>query len=697
MNPTASQPAPLTPSAAPNLQGMDMGAVNLAQAIRQTESSGNFSAKGSSGEFGAYQWTPDTWKSQAQQILGDSSAPMTPQNQNAVAYGVIKTWKDSGLNAAQIAAKWNSGSETGWENKIGTNSSGVAYNVPQYVKSVTDAYQTIKGGGQVGADPNNPSSTASNQPPSLGGFAQNAISSAGGVLSALGGAILHPIKTVETIGNTAIGAGEAAGKALSGNTGFDSSQLQTFNTVKDYFAKRYGGSSVSQVVSNIGHTLYTDPVGAALDLSTLLDGAASAVGAVGKISDVSKAGELAKAADFISTANGVLKSGDPAAIDALRTNGSITKIADAMKTVSDFTNPLTAAGKVAGGAIDLGGRIAGESLGLSTGAGYGAVRGAFDAGSAGGAAQAAFRAGISGGEAGQEGLVKAAQDAFQSIKSEQQSTYQSQLEQISNDAKSAVPAHTLTPEAITPVYERFNQLLQKFDVVKNVDGTLDFSNSRLASEPSSMTDIQQISKELDKYLNGVKQVSPANIDHLKQFITDRYTGGSRGSAFTTPLADSVRQILKKNVPGYSEMTAGYAKTSGELKDLKQLSLGGKAGKETIIKKLTSTIRGNNEYRLALLKQLENKSGTNLISQASGSALGSFVPAGLTKYAEGLAIVFNPHLVAALPFESPRLVGEFVNAVGKGNRYLENIGNALIKYKADTALKVGAEANKSVQP
>jgi len=144
---------------------MDRDAVNLAKAIRQTESGGNFNAKGGSGESGGYQWMPDTWKAHAQQVLGNANAEMTPSNQNAVAYGVIKKWKDSGLNPAQIAAKWNSGSEVGWENKRGVNSAGVAYDVPKYVASVTGAYQQVKAGSQVGADPTNPSSTAASPPP----------------------------------------------------------------------------------------------------------------------------------------------------------------------------------------------------------------------------------------------------------------------------------------------------------------------------------------------------------------------------------------------------------------------------------------------------------------------------------------------------------------------------------------------------
>lgn len=130
----------------PQQQQMDPDAMNLAKAIRQTESGGNFNAQGKSGESGAYQWMPDTWKQHAQDALGDPNAQMTPENQNAVAYVTIKKWKDAGLNPAQIAAKWNSGSETGWENKVGTNNQGVDYNVPLYVKRVTDEYQKIKGG-----------------------------------------------------------------------------------------------------------------------------------------------------------------------------------------------------------------------------------------------------------------------------------------------------------------------------------------------------------------------------------------------------------------------------------------------------------------------------------------------------------------------------------------------------------------------
>lgn len=129
----------------------DIEAENLAKAIRQRESGGNFNAVGDAGTSkGGYQFQEGTWKQYAKEILGDENSEMTPQNQNAVAYGKIKTWKDGGKNAAQIAAMWNAGENIGdkWvDHKGKTNINGkvLSYDTPQYVKDVTDLYQQFKG------------------------------------------------------------------------------------------------------------------------------------------------------------------------------------------------------------------------------------------------------------------------------------------------------------------------------------------------------------------------------------------------------------------------------------------------------------------------------------------------------------------------------------------------------------------------
>ena len=119
---------------------LDQGVALLARAIRKVESNDNFKAEGASGEFGAYQFMPDTWAVLARRYLGNAHAPMSPTNQDKVAYYEIKNLKDKGNNPKQVASIWNSGKPE-WEGKKGTNKYGVKYDVPAYVNKVINAYK----------------------------------------------------------------------------------------------------------------------------------------------------------------------------------------------------------------------------------------------------------------------------------------------------------------------------------------------------------------------------------------------------------------------------------------------------------------------------------------------------------------------------------------------------------------------------
>lgn len=262
---------------------MDIGAVNLAKAIRQTESGGNFNAKGASGESGAYQWTAPTWSSHAQQILGDPKAPMTPSNQNAVAYGIIKQWKDQGLNVAQIAAKWNSGSSTDWENKVGTNSYGVQYNVPAYVKKVTDAYQGFKSQNPFGAQTANADTavqpqTQPTQQPSSGGPAFPASPTDNGFVAGLkavgnlpGSAYnfgkgviqsLNPFQTAGNVGNIGSQFGD-----LSNTEGTGNAILDIIKGLPQATLDTLVPSGVREAVSGVAGSLTNDTIGKSSDLT----------------------------------------------------------------------------------------------------------------------------------------------------------------------------------------------------------------------------------------------------------------------------------------------------------------------------------------------------------------------------------------------------------------------------------------------
>ena len=137
---------------------IDTSVVNLARAIRQKESQGNYDAKGASGESGAYQWMPGNFEAAAKKY-GLNPNDRSATNQDKVAYYSLLADKSSGLKPEQIAAKWNSGSSTGWEKKVGTNSKGVKYDVPAYVKEVMQLFEQQKLAAQ-----------GAGLPPKTGGF-----------------------------------------------------------------------------------------------------------------------------------------------------------------------------------------------------------------------------------------------------------------------------------------------------------------------------------------------------------------------------------------------------------------------------------------------------------------------------------------------------------------------------------------------
>lgn len=128
---------------------LDPQALALAKAIRRTETGGHkdpYNARGASGEFGAFQFMPATYKSLAQKHLGNPNAAPTVENQNKIVYSEIKKLKDQGYNPAQIASIWNSGKPDRYKTGgVGVNKYGVSYNVPQYVSKVSQNYKALIG------------------------------------------------------------------------------------------------------------------------------------------------------------------------------------------------------------------------------------------------------------------------------------------------------------------------------------------------------------------------------------------------------------------------------------------------------------------------------------------------------------------------------------------------------------------------
>ncbi len=172
-------------------QQLDPTIVNMARAIKQTETGSNpnaYSASGKSGEYGAYQFMPQTWNTLSQKYLGQD-VPLTSSTtaqQNEVAYKYIQDLKNQGYNPAQVASIWNSGKPNPTGN-VGVNKYGAAYNTPQYVKNVVNAYEAFKAGVQPPQTTTAPTTTPQPQKPSesflpnVGQIGSNLSSQVGGL------------------------------------------------------------------------------------------------------------------------------------------------------------------------------------------------------------------------------------------------------------------------------------------------------------------------------------------------------------------------------------------------------------------------------------------------------------------------------------------------------------------------------------
>ena len=165
-----------------------------------------------------------------------------------------------------------------------------------------------------------------NPPKSVGGFAGNVVKSGANAIGGIASSIAHPVRTVGALANTAIGAGQLL---VPGEQGKE----QYARNVGNFYKDRYGS------LENIGNTLYNDPVGAALDVSTVIGG----VGGLAKAG----AGIATRGATQVSLASNAAKLG--------RTGSTLTKVGAAL-------DPFSAVGAGVGSALGKGKAKLGSTL-----------------------------------------------------------------------------------------------------------------------------------------------------------------------------------------------------------------------------------------------------------------------------------------------------------------------------------------------
>jgi len=200
----------------------------------------------------------------------------------------------------------------------------------------------------------------------IGGTAKaigNTPQSAVGLVSNIGDALIHPVRTVESIGKIASGVGAKIGETFLENTDIgqslmqkanenrvakglpelkkdangkfqaeDTPDLQAINQVGKFFTDRYGS------INKFKETAIEDPVGVLADVAAVLSGGAgiaSKIGEVSKIAAISNAGaKLGEVSRAIEPINAISKTvGGVASAVGNSTPGRI--VSDIIPSVSD--------------------------------------------------------------------------------------------------------------------------------------------------------------------------------------------------------------------------------------------------------------------------------------------------------------------------------------------------------------------------
>jgi len=423
--------------------------------------------------------------------------------------------------------------------------------------------------------------------------------------------VAHPIETAQNLG--AIGGGVLQYLGAMGGEEYKPYAAAVGQMLKD----RYGGTDA------IKNALATDPVGVAADVSMILSGGAMAA-------------------------------------------GRVPSLAGALSQAARYTDPLAAAGRVAG-AVGRGvGRTAAEMAGVTTHVGPEPFMQAAKAGYEGGQAGKEFRENVTGRAPASEAVEEAGQ-AVEGLQRKRAAEYQAGMTQKIDPLRRQLNLNQLG---------RALQDITRDQVYRSPTTGQQFVTNKATEKVRN-----QIFDKVSEWA-AIGDRSPSSLDALKKAIYDiRDTTqyGTPERLVTQRASNAINQTLKKAVPDYAEIMSGYQKASQDLHALQtELSLSPEkidAGRiDTALRKLQSTLRNNVNTsftrRRELAQFLVDNGAPNLMYKLAGQALQPYAPRGLGRLGlqigsemvgilglTGLAPAAIAPMVAAAITSSPRLMGE----------------------------------------
>lgn len=394
--------------------------------------------------------------------------------------------------------------------------------------------------------------------------------------------------------------------------------------IANFYKERYGG------FKELENTIIKDPVGFATDVSTML----SVVGGVTKLTGKTGISTLQKAGQTLSEAG---------------------KIVDPFKAIG---KTITWTGQKASD-------VASNILGMTTGTGKTAIKQAFKGGEE-------FTKGLRG-KIDAQMVLDNALEALNEVKQQRRTTYQTQLADIKSKTNVVIDKK--------PIFNQLKTSLKSFNIETYLDdaGELIVDTSKSALDKSARGAIADLVKDVLKWDDW----SPQGADILKQRIDDFYAPTKNSRALVSPLRNTVKQAIIKQVPEYSKMLKDYEIMSGHIDDITKNLLSGK--RDTALRRMNTVFRDVNEYRQVVLGKLDTLTDGKLTEQLAGATLNAALPRGwpskvVPSVGAGAMAFYNPAVAAGiLASSSPRLMGEIALKTGQVGRGVEQVGKALMPH------------------
>ena len=235
-----------------------------------------------------------------------------------------------------------------------------------------------------------------------------------------------------------------------------------------------------------------------------------------------------------------------------------------------------------------------------------------------------------------------------------------------------------------PIRESFNQTVESL------------KSKNLGSETSkvgekTMETVKEIEAILNEWESKPELHTAGNLDDLKQRIDDVYSQGMTDNAkrVMTSTRNAVKDTIVKQDPNYEKTMADYEKALEFEREIQQaLGTGPKAGVDTTIRKLAQIFNGKNslskEFRLDLLKQIEELGGKNIIDKLAGYSVSHNTP-GLQQLLADIALGYGTHVLTGSPVaglaagvaatQLPKAVMYSAYGAGKAATKISEVGQA----------------------